>query len=282
MLCTHVAAADLVRRTFTVDGIEREALVSMPARDDVPPAGAPLVFVFHGHGGTSRNASRQFSTHTLWPDAIVVYPQGLKTPGAITDPEGAKTGWQRVPRDQRDRDIAFFDVMLASICEGATVDRRRVYATGHSNGGGFTYLLWRTRHEVFAAVAPSSAYARSAADLQPLPAMHIAGEQDTLVEYDRQVAMMKAVRAVNGCDADGTPWAADETRRGNATVFASSTGTPFVRYVHSGGHGFPHEAAPLIVRFFKQHVKEHADSRSIIERIASFYGADLLRASRGR
>jgi len=282
MLCTHAAAADLVRRTFTVDGIEREALVSVPAKKRIPSAGAPLVFVFHGHGGTSRNASRQFSTHTLWPEAIVVYPQGLKTPGAITDPEGAKTGWQRMPRDQGDRDIAFFDVMLASIGERTPVDRRRVYATGHSNGGAFTYLLWRVRHNAFAAVAPSSAYARSAAGLKPLPAMHIAGEKDTLVQYDRQVTMMNAVRALNGCDADGAPWAADATRSGDATIFPSSTGTPFVQYVHPSGHGFPQEAAPLIVRFFKQHVQDEATQRPLIERIASFYGADLLRASRGR
>lgn len=30
---------------------------------------------------------------TLWPEAIVVYPQGLNSPGPV-DPPGNKPGWQ--------------------------------------------------------------------------------------------------------------------------------------------------------------------------------------------
>ena len=32
------------------------------------------------------------------------------------------------------------------------IDEKRVYATGHSNGGGFTYLLWTCRPDAFAAL----------------------------------------------------------------------------------------------------------------------------------
>ena len=37
-----------------------------------------------------------------------------------------------------------------------TIDPRRVYAMGHSNGGGFTYVLWAARGDRFAAYGPSS------------------------------------------------------------------------------------------------------------------------------
>jgi len=33
-------------------------------------------------------AERKFSYHTLWPEALVVYPQGLPTAGKLTDPRG--------------------------------------------------------------------------------------------------------------------------------------------------------------------------------------------------
>jgi polyhydroxybutyrate depolymerase len=79
-------AADPMRQEWKVDGVDREALVAAPATAKEKPS--PLVFVFHGHGGAMRNAARQFHIHDLWPQAIVVYPQGLNTPGQLTDPEG--------------------------------------------------------------------------------------------------------------------------------------------------------------------------------------------------
>lgn len=60
-----------------------------------------------------------------------------------------------------------------------------VYAMGHSNGGAFTYLLWATRGDVLAAVAPSGAAAgRSLPDLKPKPVLHVAGEKDELVRFE--------------------------------------------------------------------------------------------------
>jgi polyhydroxybutyrate depolymerase len=55
------------------------------------------------------------------------------------------------------------------------LDVKRIYCTGHSNGGGFTYLLWLARGDVFAAVAPSSAAARYANQLPPKPALILGG-----------------------------------------------------------------------------------------------------------
>ena len=85
--------------------------------------------------------------------------QGLNTPGALTDTEGKKPGWQKTFGDQDDRDLKFFDAVLATLKKDYKVDEKRIYATGHSNGGGFTYLLWAARGEVFAAVAPCAAAA---------------------------------------------------------------------------------------------------------------------------
>ena len=90
--------------------MRRQALIHVPAGKAQTPA--PVVFVFHGHGGSMAPASRAFGLHTLWPDAIIVYPQGLPTSG-MTDPEGKLPGWQKSPGDYADRDLKFFDAMLA-------------------------------------------------------------------------------------------------------------------------------------------------------------------------
>jgi len=127
------------------------------------------------------------------------------------------------------------------------VDEKRIYSTGHSNGGGFTYLLWAERGDVFAAVAPSAAVAVHVNRLNPKPVLHLAGEEDTLVKYSWQQRMMTAERKLNGCAEEGKPYAPQ------TTLYPSATGTPVVTFIHPGGHQFHHDAPALIVRFFKEH-----------------------------
>ncbi len=244
LITVAASAAEPVPRNWVVDGVRREALVHVPVAAGEP---APLVFVFHGHGGTARNAARTFSIHTHWPEAVVVYPQGLNTPGRLTDPEGRKAGWQHGPGEQGDRDLKFFDAMRAELRRERAIDDARVYSTGHSNGGGFTYLLWAKRGDVLAAVAPSAAAARAArGELAPKPVMHLAGRRDELVKFAWQEETIRALRRLNST-REGVPWAS------NCTLYPSERGTPVVTFIHDGAHAFPREAPPLIVRFFREH-----------------------------
>jgi len=246
-LLQYATAAEPVRREWTVDEAPREALVAVPA--NAKTEAAPVVFVFHGHGGNMRNAARTFGLHTLWPEAIVVYPQGLNTPGRLTDPEGKKPGWQHGAGVQEDRDLHFFDAMMASLREDFRVDDHRIYATGHSNGGGFTYLLWATRGDCFAALAPSAASAPGLFDkFKPKPVMHFAGEADPLVKFEWQKATIDRLREINQC-GDGQPYA-DKT-----TLYPSKVGAPVAAFVHPGGHQFVSDEPALMVRFFKEHAK---------------------------
>ncbi|MDX2037920.1 MAG: prolyl oligopeptidase family serine peptidase [Isosphaeraceae bacterium] len=244
--------AEPIERTWKVAGSERRALVALPGEGQAKAA--PLVFVFHGHGGTMRGAARQFAIERLWPEAVVVYPQGLPTPGRLTDPEGKRAGWQHGEGEQGNRDLAFFDAMFESLKAEGRVDLSRVYATGHSNGGGFTYLLWAERGDVFAAVAPSgSAAAKSAGKLRPKPVMHIAGETDPLVKFAWQKATMERLRKLNAVAGEGRPWGESTTR------YESKDGPPVVQYVHPGGHQFPCASLPKVVEFFKEHQNKSAD-----------------------
>ena len=242
------------RMEWMVDGVKREADVFAPSKSSNDPP--PLVFGFHGHGGNMKNAARSFRLHELWPEAVVVYMQGLNTPGQLTDPEGKRPGWQAVVGDQGDRDLKFFDAVITSMKEQHRIDERRVYSTGHSNGGGFTYLLWAARGDVFAAVAPSAAVAgRVGKDLKPKPVMHVAGENDPLVRFSWQQLAIVHLRKLNDC-GEGTPWGTNK----NCTLYSSKSGNPVVTLIHPGTHKYPDEAPALIVKFFQEHRRPLADA----------------------
>jgi polyhydroxybutyrate depolymerase len=245
MAAAGAHAAGLEVRVWDVDGVSREGLVHVPA--PAVMGDLPVVFVFHGHGGSMRQVSLGMSLHELWPEALVVYLQGLPTPGKLTDPTGRRTGWQSGPGDQADRDLRFFDAVLRSLRELYRVDEKRIYATGHSNGGAFTYLLWAKRREVFAAFAPSAAIAgRDYGRLDPAPVLHVAGATDDLVRFPWQELMIKVLRRTNGC-GPGEPAGT------HCTLYPSPGGTPVMTFIHPGGHGYPPAASARIVEFFKAH-----------------------------
>ena len=242
------------RLEWTIEGTKREALIhrpskTLPAESGAATTGRPVVFGFHGHGGNSQQAARSFRLHEEWPEAVVVYMQGVPTPGRLTDPEGKLPGWQHDPGDHEDRDLKFFDAVLATLKKDYQIDENRVYVTGHSNGAAFTYVLWVARGDVLAAIAPSAGFSRSARTARPKPMLHIAGESDPLVRFVAQKRVMAAVREINGCEETGKEWAK------GCLQYASAKGTPFVSFIHPGDHKDPAEAPALIVKFFKEHVR---------------------------
>ena len=228
-----------------VDKVERDALVFFPPKSNTS---APVVFVFHGHGGTAKGAAKSFAIQKHWPSAIVVYMQGLNTPGKLTDPEGKQSGWQHKLGEQSDRDLKFFDALLNHLRKEFKIDENKIYCTGHSNGGGFTYTLWQTRGDVFAAVAPCASFAVKF-DAIPKPCIHFAGEKDQLVKFEWQEKTIERVKELNGCDPSGKEWAK------YCTLYPSSKNAPLVACIHPGTHQFPAFAPELMVKFFQMHSK---------------------------
>jgi polyhydroxybutyrate depolymerase len=233
-------------QTWRVDGIERQGMVFAPESAKTEPA--PLLFAFHGHGSTMQQAAKMFNFQTLWPQAIVVYLQGVPTTGLLTDPDGKRAGWQHNAGDLGDRDLKFFDTVLEWAKKTYKVDDKQVYCTGHSNGGGFTYLLWAERSDVFAAVAPASSAALTMfKKFKPKPMIAVGGTEDPLVKFNWQRATVRAIREINGCEAEG------KMEGDCITIYPSATGTPVETYFYEGGHMVPPEAWPEVVKFFKEH-----------------------------
>ena len=227
------AAAEVMR--WQVDGVTREAIVHVPAS---PAAeGAPLVLSFHGFGDHMHNF-QYTNVHVAWPNAIVVYFQGLERRRGLL-------GWQVEPGANGDRDLKLVDAALRSLRETYRIDDDRIYATGYSNGGMFTYLLWAERPDVFAAYAPVAARLRpSVRPRQPRPVLHVGGTRDRVVRFADQEAAIAVAIQVNGVDA-ATPCGA------GCTLYGAGTAAPVVTWIHAGAHVYPRGTSELIVAFFR-------------------------------
>lgn len=251
-LTMTVAAAPqpvgVTKQTWQVSGVARTALVASPTAP-VPAAGSPLVLVFHGHGGTSAHSARTYAIHTHWPEAVVIYAQGLPTPGKLSDPEGVKPGWQHTPGTEGDRDLKFTDEMIKWARARYRIDPARIFAAGHSNGGTFTYVLWAARADVFAAFAPSASVFRKEliASAKPKPALVILGEKDQLVPVAAQRLSLEATLRLDQASRSGEAWSGRYV-----TLHKSSIGATVVTYIHPGDHTMPDDAGQMMAKFFKQ------------------------------
>ena len=232
---------------WTVDGVQRHALVYAP-RAKQGAAKHPLVIAFHGHNGHMWNASVRMHIHKLWPQAIVVYPQGLDTT-TLMDVAGTGTGWQGKAGDLDDRDLKLFDEIVATMKRSYAVDKRRIYATGFSNGAVFSLLLWAERAKTIAAIGEVAGRLDPSETLTSArPLLAVAGRRDTVAPFAVQRRTIQLARQVDGASGTGSPCGQ------YCTFYPSTNGpAPVKTFIHPGGHVYPTWAPSEIVKFFKAH-----------------------------
>ena len=240
--------------TLNINGVQREFLAYFPKTKDMKPR--PVVFGWHGHGGTGKSAAKKYLVHEYWPQAIAIYPTGLPSKGK-TDPEGVRNGWQKSVGENGDRDLKFFDALVAWVKAKAPIDTNRIYSMGHSNGGGFTYLLWAHYPGLFAAIAPSAAGAAGTrgGDFKPIPLIQVAGRQDETVPYESQMRTIQRIRQLNKCETTAKKFDSKLPTAEKAEMWSSSLDCPVVLYSYDGGHKMPDEANPIIVDFLRRFSK---------------------------
>ena len=179
------AGEHTVEKTIDVHGAERSYLIHVPPSlsNDKP---APLVFVFHGGGGTGRNSERftHFSKLSDREGFIAVYPDGLNkgwNDGRLTD--------QIQSQRENVDDIGFVTTLLAAVSKEYSIDPKRIYATGPSNGGIFSNLVGAKMSDRFAAIAPviggmAPSVAGNFHPAEPVSVLMINGTEDPLVPFE--------------------------------------------------------------------------------------------------
>lgn len=148
----------------------------------------PVVLNFHGGGGkpkTQRHASMMNRTSDRG-GFIVVYPQGtnraLKLHKGYTWNAGTCCGWAQ---ENKIDDVAYTVALLDDLGKVLCVDRKRVYATGISNGAMMCYRLACELSERIAAIAPVSGPMQmpKCNPKRPVSVMHFHGTKDAFAPF---------------------------------------------------------------------------------------------------
>lgn len=171
----------------------------------------PLVLSFHGRKGQGKNQA-QLSGFDQVADRhgfIVVYPDGVgKSWNALHGTGDA----EKLGVD----DVGFVGALIDTLMERYTIDPRRVYASGMSNGGAFVHRLGCEMSDRFAAIASVAGQmapelAAQCKPTDPVAVIDFHGTKDRIVPYDggktkgggdllSAPATAEYWRSINGCD----------------------------------------------------------------------------------
>ncbi len=170
--------------SFAHGGRERRYRIHVPA-SYTGKSRVPIVFCFHGGGGTADVASRMgFSPIADKEGFIVVYPEGLNK--HWNDGRESK---KFAKQDAEVDDVAFVLALLKKLRRDYRLDSNRVYAAGASNGGFFSHRLAIDAAEHFAAAAIMIATMPIPLDKQfspdrPVSMLFMNGTKDPFVPYE--------------------------------------------------------------------------------------------------
>ena len=234
-----VAMAEQRTLTFEIEGSKRSALVFAP--NETENALVPLVIVFHGRGGDSSRFARAVRLHKDWPDAVVVYPRGLRV-----DSQPPMRGWQHRSGQYSDRDLALTDALLERLSNDYPIDPARRYAAGFSNGGHFTLLLMQERASEFASFAVIAALQpQFSSDAEPKPLLYLFGRDEGTQLQDPWEKTVRSLAKHQGANGDQAPY--DSC----CTLLAPAPGGAEMVYgLYNAGHIWPHQGNEWLRRFF--------------------------------
>jgi polyhydroxybutyrate depolymerase len=178
-----VPAGQTVKVPLASGGYDRQYLLHVPAGYD-PRRPTPVVLAFHGRKGDGTDIEAFSGIDAL--DAIAVYPVGL--PGDAGEP-----AWQGAPYQPPSDDVLFVSDLLDHLQSDLCVDPARIYATGKSNGGGFTALLaCRLSHRIAAFATVAGAFypetTQGCGPGTPVSIVDFHGTADPTVGYDGETS----------------------------------------------------------------------------------------------
>ena len=125
-----------LNRTLFFDGQNRSFIVYVPSSYDATTQ-VPLLFNFHGGGGTSSgfiNYENDMRPIADTANFIAVYPQA-----AVYPTDGSNSLLHKTPTTHND--VNFIEAIIDTLSNDYNIDNDRVYACGYSEGGLFSYEL---------------------------------------------------------------------------------------------------------------------------------------------
>lgn len=247
-------------QTVTVGGIERSYLVHIPAHATTP---APVVLVFHGGGGRPQAIANRTGMNELADQYgfIAVYPAGADRANG----RGGSWNIGGPSSPSSADDVAFVGAILGNLERTAPIDHARIYATGMSMGGVFSYRLACEMSNTFAAIAPVSAtmVEPSCHPRSPVAVLHIHGTDDNRIPLNGGRGELTAANRSWPApqagvslwsrfdDCDGQPSRAAD----GCTTYGQCKASVEFCVIPGGGHDWPQGTSARIWEFFAAHPK---------------------------
>lgn len=281
------ASAQSSDRSVSLDvgGRTRTAIVHLPP-SFAERGPLPLVIFMHGGLGNGAQAQSAYGMDRVADREgfIVVYPDGTgRVPGLFT--------WNAAnccayAYENNVDDVAFIRALVDTLERDYSIDPRRIYATGMSNGAMMSYRLGCQMADRLAAIAPVAGALNETgcAPAGPLPVIIFHGTDDSHVLYEGGVApdtlYPREDRSVSDAvafwvernDCSETP-TSETSPSGNIvrdTYGGGAEGSEVTLYtIRGGGHAWPGaagsasgdvptqeiSASELIWEFFARHPK---------------------------
>jgi polyhydroxybutyrate depolymerase len=254
------------QRTLIVDDMERSYLLHIPVGiERTRPV--PVVFAFHefDSSGVDIRSMTGFDKIADKSGFLVVYPEGLGLFGSSSwNDGGGCCGY--AARTNVD-EAAFVRQILSDLRTIASVDSKRIYATGFSHGASLPYRLACEMSDTFAAIAPVSGVLLygPCKPREPVAVIHMHGLEDDHMPYTggghhnslSVEAVIKLWVQLDGCSGAAQVEKLLNNTITHAAYSSCKAGTAVELYTLPGGRLWPSDlpASQIIWDFFAAHPK---------------------------
>lgn len=183
--------APVMAENITVNGTVRNYVVYVPKNLGEQ---RPLLISCHGMNQDANYQKGMLKIETVADTAkfVTVFPNGIDH------------GWDI----GGDRDINFMKALIDEMVSKYKIDPNRVYLSGFSMGGMFTYHAMNRMPDKIAAFAPISGYPMGGttanASVRPIPIIHTHGTGDDVVNFGGVQGALNAWISHNGCPTKAT------------------------------------------------------------------------------
>lgn len=257
----------LVKLDVAYEGVvtERRFKYFMPVSIDRSKP-ISLIFDFHGSWGGGTDPIQNISMTSplaqiaIKENCIIVSPAGQDV--------GAAVNWQN-----SEYHLPFVDAMVAYFKNHTpTVDKNRIYTTGHSSGAIFSFVLAYYRSDVFAAAVPVSGQMKiSGVDLPniAIPIRAFNGTTDESVSYSGALGNIRIwanqIAGYFPSDAElSDTLIIDNYKSYTATTWHGGKADIEFYSILDEGHGISwYNIMPLMWEFMKAHPKNATSSSSL-------------------
>jgi polyhydroxybutyrate depolymerase len=184
---TPIKAPGDYRFSFSFGGISREYLVHVPKsyRPDRP---TPMLLALHGGGGDADyqadDSKYRLISKSEQAGFIAVFPNGYSRLGGVLATWNAGSCCAAAVRNNVD-DVGFIRSVIARVERQASIDPRRIFATGMSNGAMMSWRLACEAPEI-RAIAPVEGTDNTAAcrPAHPVPVIEFHAANDEMVNFN--------------------------------------------------------------------------------------------------